>query len=259
VRQSAAENLGELTRMSMRVDNLANDLVASACAAEPSGREAYLTALRGLLATSGARLSPAVISKAGNALRQLMDGAGASPAAALAARVAGLLCMGAGPERLSSAGFSLYWHSASAMQAWAVQCCETYGLRFAGAGEDAALRAAVASCLGWCMRHCSAEEVQDVLDAALKVKVPSKWARLGSALTLAAVAEHAAPRCRPALDAQCVSLVTSACSVTSCRGSALQSAMPSLLALDVPCVTCACCASAAYTGLLVGSAWMTPC
>jgi hypothetical protein len=90
VRQSAAENLGELTRMSMRVDNLANDLVASACAAEPSGREAYLTALRGLLATSGARLSPAVISKAGNALRQLMDGAGASPAAALAGRVAGL-------------------------------------------------------------------------------------------------------------------------------------------------------------------------
>jgi hypothetical protein len=73
----------------------------------------------------------------------------------------------------------------------------------------------VASCLGWYVRHCSAEEVQDVLHAALKVKVPSKWARLGSALTLAAVAEHAAPRCRPALDAQCVRLLTAACSIAS--------------------------------------------
>ena len=77
VRQSAAENLGELTRLSMRVDNLANDLVSNACTAEPSGREAYLTALRGMLATCGARLSPATISRAGTALRQLMDGAGA--------------------------------------------------------------------------------------------------------------------------------------------------------------------------------------
>lgn len=77
VRQSAAENLGELTRLSTRVDNLAGDLVSNACTAEPSGREAYLTALRGMLATCGARLSPAVISRAGTALRQLMDGAGA--------------------------------------------------------------------------------------------------------------------------------------------------------------------------------------
>ena len=77
MRQSAAENLGELTRLSTRVDNLAGDLVSNACTAEPSGREAYLTALRGMLATCGARLSPAVISRAGTALRQLMDGAGA--------------------------------------------------------------------------------------------------------------------------------------------------------------------------------------
>lgn len=77
VRQSAAENLGELTRLSMRVDNLAGDLIANAVAAEPSVREAYLTALRGMLATSGARLSPAVVTRAGTSLRQLMDGAGA--------------------------------------------------------------------------------------------------------------------------------------------------------------------------------------
>ena len=77
MRQSAAENLGELTRLSTRVDNLAGDLVSNACTAEPSGREAYLTALRGMLATCGARLSPAVISRAGTALRQLMGGAGA--------------------------------------------------------------------------------------------------------------------------------------------------------------------------------------
>lgn len=34
VRQSAAENLGELTRMSMRLDQLATDLINNAKAAE---------------------------------------------------------------------------------------------------------------------------------------------------------------------------------------------------------------------------------
>ncbi|KAK9840722.1 hypothetical protein WJX81_000165 [Elliptochloris bilobata] len=140
VRQSAAENLGELTRLSTRVDNLAGDLIASACAAEPSGREAYLTALRGLLATSGARLSPAVISRAGTALRQLMD----------------------------------------------------------SAGEDEAMRAAVAGCLGWYMQHCSTAEVEDLLEYVLGAKPLSKRARLGNALTLASIAEHAAPRLQEA-------------------------------------------------------------
>lgn len=62
------------------------------------------------------------------------------------------------------------------------------------AGEDESLRAAVAGCLGWYVRHCSSEEVESLLESVLGVKLPSKWARLGNALTLAAIAEHAAAR-----------------------------------------------------------------
>lgn len=77
VRQSAAENLGELTRMSMRVDQLATDLINNAKLADPAIQEAYLTALRGMLLSTGQRLSPAVLSKAGETLQSMMAGAGA--------------------------------------------------------------------------------------------------------------------------------------------------------------------------------------
>ena len=76
VRQSAAENLGELTRMSMRVDQLATDLINNAKAADPAIQEAYLTALRGMLLSTGQRLSPAVLSKAGETLQSMMSTAG---------------------------------------------------------------------------------------------------------------------------------------------------------------------------------------
>ena len=76
VRQSAAENLGELTRMSMRVDQLATDLVNNAKMADPAIQEAYLTALRGMLLSTGHRLSPPVLSKAGEALQSMMSAAG---------------------------------------------------------------------------------------------------------------------------------------------------------------------------------------
>ncbi len=76
VRQSAAENLGELTRMSMRVDQLATDLINNAKLADPAIQEAYLTALRGMLLSTGQRLSPAVLSKAGETLQSMMAGAG---------------------------------------------------------------------------------------------------------------------------------------------------------------------------------------
>ena len=62
------------------------------------------------------------------------------------------------------------------------------------AGEDEALRAAVAGCLGWYMQHCSSTEAEDLLDYVLGGRAASKWARLGNALTLASIAEHAAPR-----------------------------------------------------------------
>ena len=76
VRQSAAENLGELTRMSMRVDQLATDLINNAKLADPAIQEAYLTALRGMLLSTGQRLSPSVLSKAGEALQSMMSSAG---------------------------------------------------------------------------------------------------------------------------------------------------------------------------------------
>ena len=77
MRQSAAENLGELTRMSMRVDQLASDLINNAKLADPAIQEAYLTALRGMLLSTGQRLSPAVLSKAGETLQSMMVAAGA--------------------------------------------------------------------------------------------------------------------------------------------------------------------------------------
>ena len=76
MRQSAAENLGELTRMSMRVDQLATDLINNAKMADPAIQEAYLTALRGMLLFTGQRLSPNVLSKAGEALQSMMNSAG---------------------------------------------------------------------------------------------------------------------------------------------------------------------------------------
>lgn len=77
MRQSAAQNLGELTKMSMRVDALATDLTNSAKVAEPALAEAYLTALRGMLASVGERISPAVLSTSGAALQDLMGSTGA--------------------------------------------------------------------------------------------------------------------------------------------------------------------------------------
>ena len=79
VRQKAAENLGQLSAMSARVDALANDLVAQAQAAPMGLKESYLTALSGVLAGSGGRLSPATRSAAGQALQNLMAAAGAPP------------------------------------------------------------------------------------------------------------------------------------------------------------------------------------
>lgn len=76
VRQSAAQNLGELTKMSMRVDQLAGDLTTNAKTAEPALRESYLTALCGMLASVGERISPQVLSSTGAALQELMTATG---------------------------------------------------------------------------------------------------------------------------------------------------------------------------------------
>ena len=62
--------------MSMRVDQLATDLINNAKLADPAIQEAYLTALRGMLLSTGHRLSPAVLSKAGEDLQSMMSTAG---------------------------------------------------------------------------------------------------------------------------------------------------------------------------------------
>lgn len=58
--------------MSMRVDQLAGDLTTNAKTAEPGLRESYLTALCGMLASVGERISPQVLSSTGGTLQELM-------------------------------------------------------------------------------------------------------------------------------------------------------------------------------------------
>ena len=76
VRQSAAENLGELTKMALRLDQLVSDLATGAVSAEPAVCEAYLTALEGALVASGDRLSQETLVKVGAASREAMGNAG---------------------------------------------------------------------------------------------------------------------------------------------------------------------------------------
>lgn len=64
MRLTAADNLGELTRLSARVEQLVSDLAANAASAtDQDVAAAYLTALRGALRSSGDRLSPATLDK----------------------------------------------------------------------------------------------------------------------------------------------------------------------------------------------------
>jgi hypothetical protein len=76
VRQQAAKNLGELTKMALRLDQLVGDLATGAVTAEPDVAEAYLTALEGALIASGDRLTPETLAKVGNAAKQAVAGAG---------------------------------------------------------------------------------------------------------------------------------------------------------------------------------------
>ncbi len=63
------------------------------------------------------------------------------------------------------------------------------------AGEDEGLREAAAACLGAFAQSCTLEELQATLqEAAFSGVGGAHGQRLGAALTLAAVAKHAAPR-----------------------------------------------------------------
>lgn len=85
MRQTAADNLGRLSAMSVRIDTLANDLVRNAQETAPNLKESYLTALRGVLASSGQRLSPATLASAGSALESILQSAGSQQTLSVAA------------------------------------------------------------------------------------------------------------------------------------------------------------------------------
>ncbi|KAF8055816.1 hypothetical protein HT031_006591 [Scenedesmus sp. PABB004] len=72
VRMTAADNLGELTRLSARVEALVGDLAANAAsAADPETSAAYLVALRGALRASGDRLTQPTLDKVQGQLLEL--------------------------------------------------------------------------------------------------------------------------------------------------------------------------------------------
>lgn len=109
---TAADNLGQLTRLSARVEVLVADLANSAAnAPEPETAAAYLTALSGALAASGDRLTPPTLDKVQSSLLTLYRSTGGRPsstsgavdptAAALATALA-RYCAVAGPAGMTA-------------------------------------------------------------------------------------------------------------------------------------------------------------
>eukprot|EP00884_Botryococcus_braunii_P017377 jgi/Botrbrau1/4322/Bobra.0232s0014.1 len=76
VRQSAAVNLGELARLSPRASQLAEDLAVQARSTVPPLQEAYLTALKGVLASAGERIAGPSLSLIGQELQAAASSAG---------------------------------------------------------------------------------------------------------------------------------------------------------------------------------------
>lgn len=76
VRRPAAQNLGALSGMSVRIEALANDLLTQAKSASTNLKEPYLVALQGVLRSSGSRLSQNTLSTAGEALQDLLQNSG---------------------------------------------------------------------------------------------------------------------------------------------------------------------------------------
>jgi hypothetical protein len=109
---TAADNLGQLTRLSARVEVLVADLANSAAtAAEPDTAAAYLTALSGALAASGDRLTPPTLDKVQASLLTLYRSTGSrpsstsgtvDPAAAALATALARYCAVSGPSGMSA-------------------------------------------------------------------------------------------------------------------------------------------------------------
>lgn len=109
---TAADNLGQLTRLSARVEVLVADLANSAAnAVDPDTAAAYLTALSGALAASGDRLTPPTLDKVQTSLLALYRTTGSrpsatsgavDPAAAALATALARYCAVAGPSGMST-------------------------------------------------------------------------------------------------------------------------------------------------------------
>ncbi|GMH32908.1 hypothetical protein BSKO_00742 [Bryopsis sp. KO-2023] len=103
VRDQAAKNLGQLTRMSPRVDQLAADLSGNAARSEPAVRRSYLAALRGMFQTSGDRINPAVLSKTGHEIIALLSSMGEEESDIVAvASCLGAFCLHCGPDDMKN-------------------------------------------------------------------------------------------------------------------------------------------------------------
>ena len=82
MRLTAADNLGELTRLSARVEQLVADLAANAATAtDQETAAAYLTALCGAVRSSGDRLSAATLEKVEGQLLGLYKTVASRPSA----------------------------------------------------------------------------------------------------------------------------------------------------------------------------------
>jgi len=85
VRAAAARNVGALSKLSARVDALVSDLCTGAGGSgpDPEAGPAYLSALTGALAESGARVSAAALDKAREAAVGALARAATAPAASI--------------------------------------------------------------------------------------------------------------------------------------------------------------------------------
>jgi len=92
VRHLAAVNLGALTKLSLRLDQVVCDLANAAKTADAQVQGAYLEAVRGALLVSGDRMSGETLGKIQSALEEVITGAGDSEAVRVeAAAVTGAL------------------------------------------------------------------------------------------------------------------------------------------------------------------------
>ncbi len=76
LRAAAAQNLGNLAPMVLRIDQLVNQLLTGARTCDPALREAHYAALQGVLQSGGVKISSGVMSSLGAAIQEFLRDAG---------------------------------------------------------------------------------------------------------------------------------------------------------------------------------------